>query len=482
MPEESIEKKAALPAAVFRNILLDFGLANIYSALNSGVFLTGYLLFLGANNVQIGLITSLPLLANISAPVFSFFIDRSKERKKLCLKSLLPARLLWFFLAALPLLLFYQKVAYPLVIFTVIYLVITVLYVFASSAWLPWMGDLIPAETRGYYFGRRIIAGGLAALIFTVAGGQYLDYFKLNPHIGFSSMFFFSAVFGVFSFIFMSRIPDAQNTSTSVESFTLTSIPKKMLKISKDSNFMKLVFFNTSLSFAITLLSTYLNVYMLKELKMSYTLITSFAIVNMVMNLALTGFWAKIIDKYGCKPVILICLRFIGIIPFFWCLTGWSYWIILPLNTIGGIAWSGFNLAQFNIMLKLTPSNERASYMGFNTMLVSLVSFIAPLIGGFLLDSMKDLKFNVLFLSVGSFQVMFVISGLLRSLPMRYLKILVEPKEMKEEEVFRVIRTSIVPGFMEGLETIMSYMFLPIKKIEHYVGRFIERDRKRKKN
>ncbi len=478
MPEESIQNKDRLPASVFRNILLDIGLANIYAALNSGVFLTGYLLLLGASNVQIGLITSLPLLANITAPVFSFFIDRSKERKKLCLRALLPVRLLWFLLAALPLLLFYKLLAYPLIIFTVIYFIMTLLGVFVASSWLPWIGDLIPEETRGHYFGKRIIAGGLAALVFTVAGGQYIDYFKAAPHFGFSSMFFFSAVFGVLSYIFLSRIPEVEPTPAAGESFTLTSIPRKLLQISKDKNFMKLVSFNASLNFAIALLSTYLNVYMLKELKMSYTLITAFAVVNMVMNLVLTGFWSKIVDKYGCKPVMLICMRFIGIIPFFWFFSGWSYWVILPLNAVGGIVWSGFNLAQFNIMLKLTPSNERASYMGFNTLVVSLVSFIAPLLGGILLDSMKDFRFTFWFLSFGSFQIMFIISGLLRSLPLNYLKKLVEPKETKEDEVVRVIRSSIVPGFVEGVETIISYVFLPIKRIGYYVGQLNERDKK----
>ena len=478
MPEESVQIKGTLPASVFRNMLLDIGLANIYAALNSGVFLAGYLLFLGASNVQVGLITSLPLLASMTAPVFSYFVDRSKERKKLCLRAILPVRLLWFVLASLPLLLFYNKLAYPLVVFTIIYFTMTVLGVFASSSWLPWMGDLIPAESRGYYFGKRIIVGGVAALIFTVAGGQYIDYFKAAPHIGFSSMFFFSAVFGILSFIFLSRMPDVTNKMCVSEHFTITSIPKKMLQIAKDSNFMKLVYFNASWSFSVTLITTFLNVYMLKELKMSYTVITAFSIVNTVMNLFLTGFWARLIDKYGCKPVMMICLRFIGVIPFFWFFTSWSYWLILPLNTIGGIAWSGFSLAQFNIMLKLTPSNERASYIGFNTMLVSMVSFVAPLIGGFLLDSMKEVKYDLVFLSVGSFQIMFIISGLLRTLPVRFLKKLVEPKERQEEEVIRVIRSSISLGFTDGVETILSYMFLPIRKIEHYVEHMLEGDKK----
>lgn len=478
MPAESIQTQSKLPASVFRNILFDIGFANIYAALNSGVFLAGFLLFLGASNVQIGLITSLPLLANISAPVFSYFIDRSRERKKICLRAILPVRLLWFVVASLPLLLFYNKLAYPLLVFTIIYFVMTLLGVFASSSWLPWMGDLIPAESRGYYFGKRIIVGGIAALIFTVIGGQYIDYFKTAQHIGFFSMFFFSAIFGILSFLFLAKIPDAPNTTCVRDNFTLTSIPKKMLEISKNNNFMKLVLFNASQSFAVTLIATYLNIYMLKELKLSYALITSFAVVNMTMNLLFTGFWAKLIDKYGCKPVMLICVRFTGVLPFLWFFTSWSYWLILPLNLIGGIAWSGFSLAQFNIMLKMTPSNERASYIGFNTMLVSLVAFIAPLVGGFLLDSMKEVKFHLLFLSVGSFQIMFIISGLLRTLPVKILKKLIEPKESQEEEVVRVIRSSISLGLAEGVETVLSYMFLPIRKIEHYVEYMLEGDKK----
>ena len=91
----------------------------VYTAFTTGVFLTGFLLNAGMDQVQIGLVTSLPLLAGILYPFSPLLLERFRRRKAvlgtarllyhglviLCV-TLLPGRvpeksLLWWMAAAL---------------------------------------------------------------------------------------------------------------------------------------------------------------------------------------------------------------------------------------------------------------------------------------------------------------------------------------------------------------------------------------------
>jgi glycosyltransferase involved in cell wall biosynthesis/MFS family permease len=475
MQEQTVQSAGTLPKSALRNFLFEAGIANILFAVTGGVFFTGFLLLLGANNFQIGLITSIPLLANIFAPIFSYIIDRSKTRKALCVKSVLPLRLSWFLVSLIPLLVLYKYLPYPLLVFSILFFFMCLLSTFASTSWLSWMADLVPSDERGYYFGKRAFVGGFVTLVISILAGKYLDLWKVNQYFGFSSLFGIGALFGLISYFYLIKLPEVPNTTFVDEKFSIASIPRRIISVTKNKNFLNLVLFNSAWAFAIAFISVYINVYLIKELKLSYTLINIFTTANIVVNLALTGFWGKIIDKYGCKPTMLVCANFIGLLPFLWMISIVNYWIVIPvMYLIGGAFWSGFNLAQFNIVLKLSPRSERATYIAFNTFLVSIFSAISPILGGLLLDKIGDFKIHVLFMYFGGFQILFLIGGLFRIFSMRFLKKVEEPKEEEVEKVITVVKSTIGVGLMEGVGTLVSYILLPITSSKHFIENLIE--------
>ena len=92
----------SLPKQVYTDILLEVAFANMWVPLMSGAIATGYLLLLGASEFEFGLLVSIGSLAGISAPIFSYMVDRHRDKKKLTLLWSLPIRLVQFLLAALP--------------------------------------------------------------------------------------------------------------------------------------------------------------------------------------------------------------------------------------------------------------------------------------------------------------------------------------------------------------------------------------------
>ncbi|OGF51341.1 MAG: hypothetical protein A2044_07110, partial [Candidatus Firestonebacteria bacterium GWA2_43_8] len=440
MKNEVKTEAGTLPKKVYSAFLWEvvFGVIQFVVIVPGGVFLTGYLLMLGANNTLIGFISSIPVLVNIIAPFVSFLVERAESRKKISLRLILPTKFLWVIVLLVPLMVYWNGITYPLVFFICIFTLISLLNVPASIAWTNWMGDIIPEKERGYYFGRRSIVAGLISICITLLLGFYLDR-SSEKHIGFSVVYGIGALAGFLSYYMLTRLPDTTNISAGKDNFSMDLIYKKIKKVFADKNFMNLVWFNVAWAFSLSFMGVFLNVFMIKELKMSYTVVAAFATISTLSNLALTPFWGRIADKYGNKPVMLICGNILGFTPFLWAITMPSnFFVIIPvLYIMAGICWSGFNIGAFNIILKLAPKQDRAFFLSVNMLLPSVTAFIAPMISGFMIDAIGSYRINLGFYYFGAFQLIFVLGGFMRSLPIKILKTVIEPQEEHVEKVMR---------------------------------------------
>ncbi|MEI6845813.1 MAG: MFS transporter [Candidatus Firestonebacteria bacterium] len=460
---ENVQDDSKLPKKVFRDLLMEIGTANVWGSTMAGSIATGYVLLLGASEFEFGLLTAFGSIATISAPFFSFIVDRYTQKKKLTLLACLPVRLLQFAIALLPLLMFYKILPKPLALYLVITIIMSFFNVFANQAWFSWMGEIIPAKGRGYYFGRRNFVGSAVAMVFSVIAGLYLDGFQ-NKYFGFTSLFLFGSVFAMIAYYYFRQLPEAQNVIPSKEEFTFKTILRRMGEVYADKNYLKLVKFNAAWAFGITLIGTYQNMYLIKHLKMSYTLISSYLLIFSIMGLVTMAFWGKIIDKYGSKPVMVITANIIGIMPLLWVFISYAQWLLGVMYFISGACWSGFNLAGFSIMLKLSPKEKRASYLAFNTIVVGLAASFAPAAGGAILQFIGSYRLDLLLIQFNNYQLLFILGAFARFLPYFFLNKLQEPKEEQVQKVLLVVRS----GIIEGVSTMLSYVMLPFS----YVGNF----------
>lgn len=466
---------------VYSDILFEvfFGVIQFITIFPGGVFLTGYLLTLGANNTQVGIITSIPMIVNIFAPFVSHLVDRAESKKMITLRTSLPQKFLWVVVALIPLLVYYNGITFPLLFFVGVFLIINIINVPSAISWTSWMGEIIPEKVRGYYMGRRSIVAGLVGMIAGILLGIFLDYMP-SKHVGFSMVYLIGAAAGFMSYYYFTRLPDTRTPDISRDAFSLDLVWKKTLKTFANKNFMNLVWFNVAWAFGIAFMNVYLYVFMIKELKLGYTLITMIGIVGNVSSLSLMPFWGRIADKYGNKPVMLICANIIGFTPYVWAVTTTSnYFVTIPvLYAFSGLAWAGFNIAVFNIVFKLAPKEDRSFYLSVNMLLPSIAAFAAPLVSGFIIDSIGTNKLDFGFYVLGGFQVVFILGIFMRGLPIRLLKKVKEPQEENMTKVRQSVVSGLGGGFLEGMGVLFSYMFFPVAYSGKIVGNIIKRRKK----
>jgi MFS family permease len=460
-----------LPRGVFQNFLWEVAFSSAHVSLVSGVFFTGFLLLLGASNVTIGIVASVPFMVNVAAPFFPYLIGRARSARYVCLAAALATKILWFAVPVIALAALYRWISLPLVFFTIAFGVLSLVGNFSATGWSTWMADLVPEQRRGYYFGRRTIIGGIVGALVSFGGGKYLDAWKDSPYIGFATLFGAACVIGLVNYLFLAKLPEsAPLAATRPADHDLFGGIRRALA---DRAFTKLLAFNGTWALILSVMGVYLQVYMIKELKLSYTMITFFAMFHMVIYLSLTDFWGKLIDRHGCKPVLLICGHMVSITPFLWILTGCSVWLILPLYVIGAATWSGLNLSQFNITLKMTPAADRSSYLAANTFLTSAGTIGGQVLGGLLVDALTGMHFTFLGLVWGPYQILFLVCGIIRFIPMRFLYRIEERQSEPAEKVFGVVRGSIGTGFVDGVGVLLDYLLLPMKKTVDLVGDII---------
>jgi DHA1 family multidrug resistance protein-like MFS transporter len=98
-------------------------------------------------------------------------------------------------------------------------------------------------------------------------------------------------------------------------------------------------------------------------------------------------------DRFGALKTQAVAGLLIPVIP-----TAWI-WITAPwqvgiFEAYSGLVWAGYNLANFALLLELTPSSRRSQAVALYQTVVFASAVVGPLLGGWLAD---EFGFRVIF-------------------------------------------------------------------------------------
>ncbi|HLV80147.1 MAG TPA: hypothetical protein VKT32_07670, partial [Chthonomonadaceae bacterium] len=187
--------------------------STIHATLTTGAFLTGFALWLGANNLVMGLITAIPTLAGLIQIVASYLAERQPERKTFTAWTATSGRALWLGILLLPLFLPHSA---ALAGFLALYTLSFILLNIPVPAWTSWMSDLVPPDHRGRYFARRSRIAGIVGIVVGLPAAWFLDLAtRRHPWsgLGFGALFGTAVLAGLASFACLMRQPEPPRRS-----------------------------------------------------------------------------------------------------------------------------------------------------------------------------------------------------------------------------------------------------------------------------
>ena len=362
-------------------------------------FIVLYALAYGASTSQLGLLAAIQnLLGAVSLFPGARAADAARHRKPLVTWTVGGfARVALLALALVPWMTSRPAVAIVLII--VLNGIRSFMSNFGNPAWTVLVGDLVPPRLRAQYFGNRNLMIMLAALLVAPLAGWLIkegNGWLDQPYLGYQAVFalaFLTGLVGTVCFVLIPEPHQAHRPRPTTGTTTgLWSV------VAGNRAFLGLIVSGFVWNLALQVAAPFFNVYLVRHLGASAATVGALAGVNTLFGLIGSGLFGRVMDRMGALKTQAFTGLLIPIIPTAWIWVTAS-WQVGVLEAYAGLVWAGYNLANFALLLELTPGSHRPQAVALYQTVVFTSAVVGPLLGGWLADTFG---FHVIFAASGA--------------------------------------------------------------------------------
>lgn len=369
-----------------RHNLRWFWFDGFFSAASDNItitYLVLYLLALGATRAQIGILSSVSsLCAALVLLPGALLVERIGHRKELTvLSGGGVARLVILLLALVPLALKGQALIYVAMALSVTRDTFNNL---PYPAWIAIIAEIVPLSGRGRYFGTRNFAMGLIGMAVILLAGELIT--RTNKPAGYQIALVFAFLIGMMSTYSFAHIRVSKEPPSAPLGGAPLTLPGLLKDLRKHPAFLTLAGVAALWNFSLNVAGPFFNVYLVQNLNATATMVGFLSIVSTISGLFVQRKLGELADRWGSRRMQLISGLLIPILPFSWLLVT-SPWHIVPINILSGILWGAFNLAAFNYMLVVTPTEQRARYSALYQIILTVALAAGAAVGSIIISS-----------------------------------------------------------------------------------------------
>lgn len=384
---------------------IEGGIAWVWIALMQ-VFYVPYLHALGATNAEIGLGSSLPaLMGGLVQLATPWALARFGSRKALVVSMALLQGLMY-----IPMALTWHLQRDAAIWMTIAaFSVSTLAGGIHGPAWVDWIGDLTPRRMRGRYFGIRNRVFGIIQLTISVAGGLLVDRGGgtfAKTMVLFSLIWSICVVFRTISSILLAIQYDPPHVVLRPEQ-TLTF--RQFLKNLWSNQFGKFTVCTSLLNFGANFAAPFFAVYMLEDLKYTYTKYTIMAMIPTLATIVTIPISGRLIDRVGTVRPMKSFAVVIASLSLWW-LFSHNFWWLACVQIVAGISWAAYGLSSFNYSIEVVEPLKRVPSLAYANVLNSIAISAGAATGGALAPILPKIADYQL-------QTVFLVSALLRVVP-----------------------------------------------------------------
>ncbi len=389
----------------------------------TGPALVGMLRALGAEATMIGLLTGAGHLGKMLQPMGSYFLSRSRTRKRLFMNFTYVGRSTWFVITALAFFLPPGQATVAALLGLV--LCSRLADSMGYPAWYSWMSDLVPEEQHGNFWGSRQMVGHTFGLLSALALNFYLG--DSPPFHKFIVFFGIVATMGWLD-IFLHRSIVGVRMEREGEKQSLWAILSEPFQ---DRVFRPILIFGFVFSVACSLSGGIFQLMLLEEIDLSYFEISIY-ISGLLGGISIIAskLWGRLIDniREGNRLVFYVTSAVAATTPWLWIVTPAREHGLIALNfMVGGIGWSGWHIAALALVAAYSPRSKAAAYMSLWGVVNGVGNMLGATLGGVLADAFVDINATwgpVLFTPM---RTVYFLSGLARASSLLLLPFIHKP-------------------------------------------------------
>lgn len=435
-----------------RTMVVGACLAMVYTVGIGSPATTEFLRAIGAEEVHFGLITGIPLVMLLMQFAGAAALNRARRRKGVFIACLVLCRLIYLAVAFLPFLLraHAKSVVLPTVI--VLLAVSAALHNFAIPFWFSWMADLIPRRVLNRVWGWRQKAMHLTWTVANLLVTVLLYRVQWPATVTFPVLTMLAVAAGVTDVLLFLGVVEPPNL-VHPDARPLRDLVAPL----RHPDFRRFVLFACSWSFATSCAASFMMLYVLKVLKVPMWQTSLLWCVQGFGTAIASGFWGRIADRHGQRPVIRLCVVLKPAIVIVFCLlTPANVLWLLPLVFLpDGMLNSGYNIAINGYMLSLAPRANRSAFIAAITGLSGVCGGVSTMVAGAVLGATAGWSAELFGRALNHYHLLFGASLAMRLACIALARIIREPGSSGSLELVSAVLDDWpvrrVPRFPVGL-------------------------------
>lgn len=350
-----------------------------------------FALALNAQPMHIGILSSFSMALYQISQLFGTKMMERYPRKKIVTFFVLLHAIMWLFTAFIAIAVFKEWFnGFSIWMLIIFYSLLMFFGGISYAPWFSWMGDIVDPKTKGAYFARRNRISGIFGTIAVMIGALFLDYWKTKGYLllAFAILFSLAFLFKFISFLLLKKQYAPQFKERKKDIFPFFAFIKRF------DNFGKFAIYNGFFNFAVMVASPFFNVYMLQELKFSYTTFTIATVSYAIFYLLFLPLAGKFSDRYGNKKLTIITNVFFALTPVLYMFTKSPLSVILLPQLSAGIASAASVISFSNFTYDSVKPEHRSICITYTNIIIGVGTLLGALVGGWIVSSLHPTSMN----------------------------------------------------------------------------------------
>ena len=374
-----------------------------------GLLATGFLLWMGVSKFLVAALAVTLPLSRFAEILGSWVVQRTGRRRQLFFWAHVASRLLWVPIVLIPSAIGAEHDVARLAALFALLFSSSLLASAGANAWLSWMGDLIPGDVRGRYFGTRqifevsaMLLGGLAVGWFMGGAPDYARYLVVFPAL---------VAFGIADILLFRWVPHPEAPPRPDGA----SVRELLFRPLRDPQYRRLIFFLVTWMIASEMFGPFMWIFVSSPEYLNLSYLTGFAImaVSGVCRVGTSYFWGYVADRWSPKKVLTLCVIISLTPPFYYLFATRDFTLPLYLAWgVGSLAWSGIGVLTFQYTISMAPARERSMYLACHSAIMGLVSAAGYLAAVGIVWLLRDVHLHVGPWVWCDLQILFCLTGL----------------------------------------------------------------------
>lgn len=382
--------------------------ANVIANLTGGSFLTGLMLLMDADDAFMGLITMLPFAANMLQFLAPLLLERFPRRRALLTGLRFCSILFSVALVGLS----YLLPGGRLLVAALSLALGNLIGALIGPGLSVWHLQSIPPNVRNPYYALQTMTVGVLVALCNLGASALVDFARAagNEYAALLALRIFCTALSALETFLLFRVKESPYERTG-RRYALKSL---LLGPLRQKKYLKSVLVAFLWNFTCNIPGPYFTVYLLKDMRVSYTYLMLVNLLNAPLVLLLTPVWSRLVRRFhwfqslsmamGLYALHYCCLAFVSPSAAFLYPAAMVY----AFGMLSGITLCCANVPYINI-----PSGDQTVYIGFYSTVVYLGAFLGVTLGQQFIARTEGLAISLLGAGLGNKQCLMLLTALL---------------------------------------------------------------------